>query len=182
MQDDWVEAVHRYWFEALKPAAWFRADASVDAEIRRRFLGLWEALKAAPPAPRDGRAAVAAAIVFDQLPRNMFRGRTKAYATDRLALEVARAAVDAGLDRGLSQPERQFLYMPFQHSEDLADQRRSVELFSGLTLPGARRSAEEHKALIDRFGRFPHRNAALDRASTAEEVEHLSTTRRGFER
>lgn len=182
MQDDWVEAVHRFWFEELKPAAWFRVDPRVDAAIRDRFLALWEALKAAPPVLRDGRTAVAAAVAFDQLPRNLFRGRPEAYATDPLALEIARAAVDAGLDCGLTEPERQFLYMPFQHSEDPADQRRSVELFASLAIPGGRRSAEQHKALIDRFGRFPHRNAILGRESTPEEARHLRTTRSGFEK
>lgn len=181
MQDGWVEEVLSFWFDELEPRAWFVADPRLDAEIRRRFLTLWQGLKTAAPVPRDGRTAVAAAIVFDQLPRNMFRVRPEAYASDPLALEVARAAVDAGLDRGLSDPERQFLYMPFQHSEDPADQRRSVELMSALAIPGARRSAEDHKALIDRFGRFPHRNAILGRAPTPDEVEHLRTTRTGFE-
>jgi uncharacterized protein (DUF924 family) len=135
-------------------------------------------------APRGGPAAptaVAAAIVFDQFPRNMFRGAAQAYATDALARAVARAALSAGLDRGLPDPERQFLYMPLQHSEDPADQQRSVALFSGLAIPGARRDAEAHRAVIDRFGRFPHRNAALGRASTPAEIEHLRSTRRRFE-
>ena len=188
MQDGWIEEVHRFWFEQLAPHAWFRADPKLDAEIRRRFLPLWAALKAASraPVPRDARTAVAVAVVFDQFPRNMFRGTPEAYATDLLALQVARAAIDlgldrGGLDRGLSDPERQFLYMPLQHSEDPADQQRSVELFAGLAIANARRSAEAHKALIDRFGRFPHRNAVLGRESTPAEIEHLRTTHAGFE-
>jgi uncharacterized protein (DUF924 family) len=182
MRDGWVDEVHGFWFGALRPRAWFRTDPKLDAEIRRRFLGLWQALKAAPPTLSDAPNAVAAAVVFDQFPRNMFRGTAEAYATDGLALQAARAALSAGLDRGLSDPERQFLYMPFQHSEDRADQQRSVELFSGLAIPGARRTAEAHKALIDRFGRFPHRNAILGRASTPAELEHLRATRSGFEK
>ena len=182
MPGDWVETVLSFWFDELRPAAWFRADRALDAEIRRRFLGLWEALRAAPPVAPDGRTAVAAAVVFDQFPRNMFRGTAQAYATDALAREVARTALSAGLDRGLADPERQFLYMPFQHSEDPADQQTSVALFAGLALRGARATAEAHRAVIDRFGRFPHRNAVLSRASTPEEIEHLRATRRRFER
>jgi uncharacterized protein (DUF924 family) len=180
--DGWVDQVHGFWFGELRPRAWFRTDPKLDGEIRHRFLGLWTALQAAAPVPGDARTAVAAAIVFDQFPRNMFRGTPQAYATDALAREVARAALAAGLDRGLTAPERQFLYMPFQHSEDGADQQRSVELFAGLAIPGERRSAEAHKALIDRFGRFPHRNAVLGRASTPEELEHLRATQAGFEK
>jgi uncharacterized protein (DUF924 family) len=182
MRDGWADEVHGFWFGELRPRAWFRTDPKLDEEIRRRFLARWQALQADPPAVSDARTAVAAAVVFDQFPRNMFRGRPEAYATDALALGVAHAAVSAGLDRGLSDPERQFLYMPFQHSEYPADQQRSVALFSGLAIPGARADAEAHKALIDRFGRFPHRNAVLGRASTPEELEHLRTTRAGFEK
>jgi uncharacterized protein (DUF924 family) len=182
MREDWVDDVLGFWFGELRPAAWWRADPAVDAEIRRRFLSLWERLSAGLPELGDAHAAVAAVIVLDQFPRNLFRGRPEAYAADALALEVARAALAAGLDRGLTDPERQFLYMPFQHSEDRDDQRRSVELFSGLTVDGAARSAMEHQGIVDRFGRFPHRNAVLGRASTPDEVEHLRKSRAGFEK
>jgi uncharacterized protein (DUF924 family) len=181
MQSAWVDAVLTFWFEELRPAAWFRTDPKVDEEIRRRFLDVWERFKAAPPDVGDARAAVAAAVVLDQFPRNLFRGRPEAFATDAQALRIARAALANGWDRGLSEPERQFLYMPFQHSEDADDQRRSVELFSTLAIPDAARSAQQHKALIDRFGRFPHRNAVLGRVSTPEEVEHLARGRAEFE-
>lgn len=182
MQNAWVDEVLKFWFGELKPAAWFRSDPAVDEEIRRRFLDLWERFRAQPPKVEAPRSAVAAAIVLDQFPRNLFRGRPEAFATDAAALQIARAALDQGWDRGLSDPERQFLYMPFQHSEDADDQRRSLELFSTLAIADAVRSAREHKALIDRFGRFPHRNAVLGRASTPEEVEHLASSRSGFER
>jgi uncharacterized protein (DUF924 family) len=182
MREGWADEVHGFWFDELRPRAWFRTDPELDEQIRRRFLRLWTALRAEPPGLSDARTAVAAAVVFDQFPRNMFRGRPEAYATDALALDLARAAVSAGLDWELSDPERQFLYMPFQHSEDPADQRRSVALFAGLDIPDERRSAEAHKALIDRFGRFPHRNAVLGRESTPEELAHLEAARAGFEK
>jgi uncharacterized protein (DUF924 family) len=181
MQNAWVDEVLKFWFDELRPAAWFRTDPKVDAEIRCRFLGLWERFRAAPPEVSDPKAAVAAVVVLDQFPRNLFRSQPEAYATDAQALAIARAALDQGWDRGLGEPERQFLYMPFQHSEDAADQRRSLELFSTLSIPDAARSAEEHKAIIDRFGRFPHRNAVLGRASTPAETKHLASGRAGFE-
>jgi uncharacterized protein (DUF924 family) len=181
LSGDWARDVLRFWFETLKPQAWFHTDPTVDAEIRVRFLGLHERLKTTPPEPEDAETALAAVIVFDQFPRNLFRGRPEAYATDALALGLARAAIAAGLDRGLEDRERMFLYMPFHHSEDRADQQRSVELFATLDVPGALQSAQGHKAVVDRFGRFPHRNAALGRVSTPEEIEHLKHPA-GFEK
>ena len=181
MQNAWVDEVLEFWFGELRPAAWFRTDPKVDEQVRRRFLGLWQRFRAEPPEVGDAKAAVAAVVVLDQFPRNLFRGRAEAFATDAQALEIARAALAKGWDRGLSEPEREFLYMPFQHSEDADDQRRSLELFSTLTIPGAARSAQQHKALIDRFGRFPHRNAALGRPSAPAEIEHLTRGRTEFE-
>jgi uncharacterized protein (DUF924 family) len=108
----------------------------------------------------------------------MFRGTPTAYAADPLALELSQAAIAVGLDRRLSARERQFLYMPFQHSEDLAVQRRSVELFADLGAAEQLGFAQEHRAIIEQFGRFPHRNAILGRPSTPAEVEFLKTARR----
>jgi uncharacterized protein (DUF924 family) len=117
--------------------------------------------------------ALAAVIALDQFPRNAFRGSPMAFEADGHALGIAQAAIAAGLDRALSGTERQFLYMPFQHSENRDLQARSVELFATLEDPECLRYAKEHKAIIDRFGRFPHRNAILGRTSTAQEIEFL---------
>jgi uncharacterized protein (DUF924 family) len=171
----WIDEVLRFWFEELRPEQWFRADAAVDEAIRLRFGGLRESLAAEPadvPAPR---AALARVIVLDQFSRNLFRNSPAAYATDALALETAQAAIDAGWDRELSSTERQFLYMPFQHSEDRAVQRRSIELFASLGKPDVLVFAEQHQDIVDRFGRFPHRNAVLGRRSTPAEIEFLKT-------
>ena len=175
---NWAEDVHRFWFEELKPAAWFRSDPKVDETIRERFSGLLQALALSSTGAADARAAVAGAIVLDQFPRNIHRDSPAAYATDALALRWASDAIAAGFDRELGVLERQFLYMPFQHAEDRAAQSRSMELFTALGRPDAADSARRHKAVVDRFGRFPHRNAILGRTSTPAELEFLSAGKR----
>jgi uncharacterized protein (DUF924 family) len=174
-EDRWVEDVLRFWFEALEPSAWFVKNETIDATIRSRFQPSYEALANELPASAatSARDALAAVIVFDQFPRNMFRGTARAFATDAKALAVAEEAISRGLDRQLSVRERQFLYMPFQHSESRSVQARSVELFASLADPEVMDFAYQHKAVIDRFGRFPHRNVALGRISTTEEIAFL---------
>jgi uncharacterized protein (DUF924 family) len=171
----WVEDVLAFWFEATRPEQWFAADAAFDGEVRRRFLAVHETLAAQPRDTllRDARTALAAIIVFDQMSRNMFRGTARAFATDPVALHIAEVALASGFDRGLTKEERLFCYLPFEHAEDSAAQARGVELILGLGDPELTKWAEAHKAIIDRFGRFPHRNAALARPSTPHEIEFL---------
>lgn len=173
----WVQDVHHFWFGELGPADWFVVKSAVDDAIRGRFAPLYETLKASPPSPAtlDARGHLAAVIVFDQFPRNLFRHTAQAFASDALALAVSRDAVARGMDEGLGPHERQFLYMPFMHSEDAKDQAACERLFATLDVPEAVRSAREHKQIIDRFGRFPYRNQALGRVSSAEEEAFLKT-------
>jgi uncharacterized protein (DUF924 family) len=172
----WEDVVLDLWFRELGPKAWFTKSDANDALIRERGLAIHERLAGGlPPETRtDPRAALAAVIALDQFPRNMFRGTPRAFATDPLALELAKPAVASGLDKGMSKDERTFLYLPFEHSEDAADQRQCVALFAQLEDPELTRYAEAHKVIIDRFGRFPHRNAILGRTSTPEELEFLT--------
>jgi uncharacterized protein (DUF924 family) len=169
--NDWRRDVLTYWF-GLGPESWWRNDASVDEEIRDRFQQLWSQRRQLPVSAflDDPLTALAAVILFDQFPRNMFRGDAKQFATDHLALAVARAAVDRGLDEELQSQERGFLYMPFEHSESLADQRTSVQLFTALGDDYLLGFAKKHHDVIERFGRFPHRNAILGRAPRPAEV------------
>jgi uncharacterized protein (DUF924 family) len=180
MQSDWAQQVTRYWFEELPPEAWFRKDTRVDDAIRERFAALHDEIARIRPeqltTPRDCLAAV---IVLDQFPRNMFRGSPRAFATDALALSISQHAIAAGLDQQLDRQQRWFLYMPFQHSEDRAVQVRSIELFTQLNDPENLGYAQRHKEMIDRFGRFPHRNEVLGRVSTPEEAQFIAT-HRGF--
>ncbi len=172
---DWIQSVTHFWFSELGPKDWFAVNPAVDATVRARFLDLYRAMKSAPPdaARLDADGHLAAVIVFDQFPRNLFRGTAEAFATDALALRLSDDAVARGLDEGLGVHERQFLYMPHMHSEEPAVQARSVELFDSLGFPEALLAALDHKDVIDRFGRFPYRNKALGRASTPDEEAFL---------
>jgi uncharacterized protein (DUF924 family) len=156
---------------------WFEKDAAFDAEITRHFRSLYEKLAGDREWLDSPRSCLARIIVLDQFPRQMFRANARAFAADRLALEAAKLAVDRGYDRALLPVEKLFVYLPFEHSEVLADQVRACEL----TQPLARfpqtddtyRYACAHRDIIARFGRFPHRNAILGRVSTPEEIEFL---------
>ena len=171
-----ARAVLDFWFHALKPEDWWTRDETVDANIISCFSSLYERLAEEVPgewlATQGGR--LAAIIVLNQFPRNMFRDDPRTFATDARALEIAGQTVEAGEDEKLNQYERGVLYMPYQHSEDSAMQARSVELFTALGDAGQLDFAIKHKQVIDRFGRFPHRNKILGRKSSAEEVEFLN--------
>ena len=166
----WAEEVSAYWF-GLRPEQWWR-DTSFDAEIEERFGVLREEKRALPADAFLGSAeeALAAVLLFDQFPRNMFRGHADQFSTDLLALQIAKAAIELGYDEALPPARRSFLYMPFQHSEDLDDQQRSVLLFTSLGDPEQLRFARLHHDIIERFGRFPHRNAVLGRKPRPDEI------------
>ena len=171
----WCDDVLHFWFEELSADHWWCKDDALDTRIRRRFLGLYAALASSgAKAIVEPRVALATVIVLDQFPRNMFRGDARAYASDAQARAIAKAAVATGLDHALSKDGRLFLYMPLQHSEDAADQRLGIELVSALGDDEWTHIALAHQRIIDRFGRFPHRNAVLGRRSTAEETASLA--------
>lgn len=177
----WARDVLHFWFTELTPVAWFKRDDAVDAAIRDRFAALHAALAAAPPGAHPSaddlspRLALAAVLVLDQMPRNMFRGTAAAFASDPQARAISHAAVARGLDVRLERgAQRLFLYLPFEHSEAAADQELSVRLIERLGDAEWTRYAWAHKHIIDRFGRYPHRNAALGRDSTPDEIAFLS--------
>jgi uncharacterized protein (DUF924 family) len=172
----WTEAVLRFWFTELEAAAWFRRDPALDDAIRLRFGPVHaKVLQLAPDvAAQTVRGGLAAVIVLDQFSRNMFRGTPAAFASDPKALAIADGLIRHGWDTGLTVHERWFLYLPFEHSEDRAVQVRSLTLFEALGDPVALDFARQHKAIIDRFGRYPHRNAVLGRTSSAEELAFLA--------
>jgi uncharacterized protein (DUF924 family) len=171
-----------YWFEDLTPKQWFTADDAVDATLHERFGDL-------PDAGLDGRlegwtatadGALALVLVLDQLPRNLYRGTARAFAYDAKARDVARQAVGLGFDHAVAAERRVFFYLPFEHSEALADQDWSVALMTPLGNDVYTDYALRHRDVISRFGRFPHRNAALGRISTAEEKAYLAQPGAGF--
>lgn len=168
---DWRRDVLTYWF-GLNPNDWWRSGPEIDKDIRERFLKVWE-LKRQLPVDAflvDPVTALAAVVLFDQFPRNMFRDTAEQFATDHIAIAVTRKAVARGFDDRLNHDERCFLYMPFQHSENLADQNRGIQLFTALGDDHLLGYAQKHRDVIQRFGRFPHRNAMLGRAPRPDEV------------
>ena len=171
MVSDWRSDVLKFWFE-LDPKQWWRGPPELDEQVRERFVDLWKEKRQLPPESFLGEplTALAAVLLFDQFPRNMFRGHAAQFATDPLALAIDKAAVDRGLDEQLERDERGFLYMPFQHSEALADQDRALLLFTKLGDPLQLDYAKKHRDIIARFGRFPHRNAMLGRQPRADEI------------
>ncbi len=177
--DIWTADVLDYWFGHLEPRHWFAPNPDVDDEIRDRFEPLWYSQKSEQAMffLTDPRAALAAVILFDQFPRNMFRDSPDSFATDRLALSISEGMIEAGFDNALSSEQRAFAYMPYMHSERMVDQDRSVELFDMLGRKGQVEFAILHRDVIRRFGRFPHRNAVYGRESTAEELEFLQIGR-----
>ena len=170
----WVDEVLDFWFRELTYEDWFGGAAEVDEKIRTRFGSLYDRLKAnfSVESVNDPKTALAAVIVFDQFPRNMFRRSAAAFGTDDLALGIARRALDLGFDSGMGE-ERAFLYMPFMHSEVSADQERCVDLFRALGGEESLKYAVEHRDIVARFGRFPHRNRVLGRQSTPDEIAFL---------
>ena len=178
-----TRAVLEFWFPpagGYRPE-WFRKDEAFDAAIRQRFGGdIDAALVGHGPAEATDIDLLARIVVLDQFTRNIFRGTPRAFAGDAQALAIATALVGAGRDKNLTPWQRWFAYLPFEHSESLIEQERSVALFAALAreqhsdaFENALDYAKRHRDVIARFGRFPHRNAILGRVSTTEEVDFL---------
>jgi len=166
----WASDILQFWFRQLGPGDWFTRSGRLDAMLARRFGGIWQALRKRPAHEflADPLTARAAVLLFDQVPRNIFRDSARAFASDPLARLIAREALLRGWDAGLSGPERQFLAMPLMHSEAIADQRASIAYYATLPRHGFA-FARAHYRMVARFGRFPHRNAVLGRRSTPAE-------------
>ena len=173
MIETW-QALLAFWREA-GPKKWFTKDTAFDEAVHARFLATHEAAASGGLADWETAAegALALVIALDQFPRNMFRGSARAFATDPLARQATNRAIAKGFDRSVPQDERQFFYLPFEHSELPADQDRSVALFRATGDVELLKWAELHADVIRRFGRFPHRNTALGRVTTAEEQAFL---------
>jgi uncharacterized protein (DUF924 family) len=168
-----------FWFAAGMEKRWFRSTEALDSEIRERFQGLWQQAAAGKLDDwTDGaQGALAMVIVLDQFPLNMFRGEARSFSTGALAVKAARDAVARRFDQQLQAAHKGFLYMPLMHSEDLMHQDEAVRLFGAAGLASNARFARHHRALIRRFGRFPHRNKSLGRASTPEELAYLASSK-----
>jgi uncharacterized protein (DUF924 family) len=174
--------VLRFWFDETKPAQWWTKDTDFDRTIEARFGELHRRAAACELHGwrTDARGRLAEVLVLDQFSRNIFRGKPASFATDALALGLAQCAVETGADNKLDAQQRSFLYMPWMHSESRIIQATSIELFERLGNANNLDFARRHRVIIDRFGRYPHRNAILGRESTAEEIEFLKQPGSGF--
>jgi uncharacterized protein (DUF924 family) len=178
----WSNDVLKFWFDEAGSDRWFKKDATFDDTVRRRFSALHEALTTSDNDLLlvDPPTALAAVIVFDQMSRNMFRDTPRAFATDPRALSIAEKAIARAFDAGLTKDERMFFYLPFEHAENAEAQARCVTLMAALDDPELTQWADAHRRIIDRFGRFPHRNRVLGRISTPEETEFLTQSDSSF--
>jgi uncharacterized protein (DUF924 family) len=164
-----------FWFSERCRKCWFNSTEELDREIRQRFESQWAAARDGElEAWKDSAAgALALVILLDQFPLNMFRGKPESFSTEAMAREVSASAVEQGFDRQLDEAQKLFLYLPYMHSEELADQDISVRLFEGAGMDT--RWAEHHRDIVRRFGRFPHRNAILGRDSSEAELAYLDS-------
>lgn len=171
------EDILSFWFTETTPAQWFQVSPEFDELVREKFLDHfhWAQKSHCDDWALSADGALALILTFDQFPRNMFRGMAEAYATDDKALNIAALAIERGFDQVFIPLKRRFFYLPFEHSENINDQYRSVELFTKMKDddPMGLEYAERHLRVIEQFGRFPHRNNILGRESTPAEIAHL---------
>lgn len=181
---DTKREVLAFWFEESSPAQWFQKNDAFDTDIKERFYVTYEmaASGLCEDWKKDADGCLALCLVLDQFPRNMFRNDSRAFETDSAALLVAKEAIHKGFDQILTPVKRRFLYLPFEHSEDLQNQKRSVELFKSMkdSDPLGYEYALRHKDVIEKYGRFPHRNKVLCRDNTPAEEEYLKAPDAGF--
>lgn len=174
---DSKQEINHFWFEETDPQLWFQDNPQFDEILRERFSVTYAMAKdgLSNHWAADAEGALALCLVLDQFPRRLFRGAATAYDTDEKALLVAKQAVSKGFDQVLSHEKRFFLYIPFEHSERLSDQKRNLELFKSMEEenPLAYRTALRRYEVIEKFGRFPDRNAVLGRQNTPDEEVYL---------
>lgn len=173
-----------FWFVETQPQQWFQKNPDFDALIKENFLETYQSARSGhlDDWKKDADGCLALCLLLDQFPRNMFRGDPQAFATDGQALLIAKYAISKGFDQIMEPIKRRFLYLPFEHSESMSDQKRSLELFHKMQAddPLGYQYARRHYDVIERFGRFPHRNSILNRESTPEEEAFNALPNTGF--
>lgn len=171
------QSILNYWYSKPVKQCWFNSTPELDLAIRERFELVWEQARVGKldEWKQTPEGSLALIIILDQLPLNMFRQQAKSFATEQMAVQVARQGIEKKQDQQLPEDRRAFFYMPLMHSENTADQAMSVELYEQAGLESNLRFARHHQGIIEKFGRFPHRNAILKRQSTPEELEYLNS-------
>lgn len=172
-----AQDILNFWFSENVEKHWFIRSDNLDEEIKQRFLSLYEKAHHGKldDWANNAYSALALTIILDQFPRNMFRGSGRAFEADTKARQTAKTSIAQGFDQQVTVKQRMFFYLPLMHSEELADQKKSVALYEALGNASALDYAHQHLDIIAKFGRFPHRNAALKRKNTQQETEFLKT-------
>lgn len=181
MTDHDYQAIINFWFSEDVKANWFNATPEFDQSLKDQFQPAWESAKSGQLKHWQDSAegALALVIILDQLPLNMFRAQPESFSTEAMSREVAAHSIEQGFDQQLPDQQKAFLYLTYMHSEDLADQDRSIELFEQAGLTDNVKWAKHHRDIVKRFGRFPHRNAILGRKSSQAEIDYLNS-KEGF--
>ena len=176
------QEVLNFWFKEIEPANWWVKDSAFDNSITEKFLSIHNAAKHCELAPwrETAHGRLAEIIVLDQFSRNMYRDTPQAFACDGIALVLAQEAIAVGADKALNPVEKSFLYMPFMHSESLVIHEKALALYQANGIDSNVELEIKHKEIIERFGRYPHRNSILNRQSTAEELAFLSQPNSSF--
>lgn len=172
---DWAQQLLDFWFQDHGQSHWFGGGPEFDEDIRRLAGDWWSVLRSQPASSflQDEQKALAAIILFDQVPRNIFRGSADAFASDELAVAIAHGVIDRQWDQRWDKYQRLFAYLPFEHSEDIDDQRESMRLIAQLGDEDLLGYAQKHFDIVAKFGRFPHRNEVLGRKSRPEEADAI---------
>lgn len=175
--DSSAQKILDFWFDKQVQPLWFNSTAEFDNQVLERFDSLWNKAMQGELEhwTKSPDSTLALIILLDQFPLNMYRGLAKSFASEAVAITTAKQAIEKGFDKQLNPQQKAFFYMPLMHSENLEDQKLSVELFSAPGLEDNAKFAKHHFNLIKRFGRFPHRNAILGRNSSTEELEYLNS-------
>ena len=176
--DEWIEDIIQFWFSEEVRKLWFNSTKEFDDQLSQRFENLWSLARCGnfDHWQLEPKGALALVIILDQFPLNMFRSDKRQYSTESQARKIARYAIEQGLDQCLSAEQRAFLYLPFMHSESLEDQDYAVSMYEKAGLENNLKFAIHHRDVVQRFGRFPHRNVFLGRESTPEEIEYLKNS------
>ena len=171
------QQIVEFWFAEETSKLWYNSNPEFDQLLTDRYLETWQqaARGELDHWMESAEGCLALVIILDQFPLNMFRGQAKSFSTEAKSREVAAVAIEKGFDQNLPLEQRAFVYMPYMHSESLADQDRSLELFDVPGLEGSLRFAHHHRAIVEKFGRFPHRNKALGRTSSEAEIDYLNS-------
>ena len=177
MNTNTLNELVEFWFSDEVSPYWFNSTDELDALLKNKYEELYQRHNQIQEFSTIDSpvTALALVILFDQIPLNIFRGKAQSFATEAMAREVAENAIAKGFDNALSDQQKMFLYLPYMHSENLADQDKSVELFENAGLSDNAKYARHHRKIVQRFGRFPHRNAILGRQSTSEEENYLAS-------